>query len=94
MSRGIESRLRKLEAKRGCSPRNLSTAELHADMRRYIDELGGPEAAYCTLVKLRGENEADDAIRWYHAGPDELHWFGASLPTAYRPGARPRDPLR
>ena len=94
MTQGIESRLRKLEAKSGCSPRNLSTAELHADIRRVIDELGGPEAAYCTLVELRGEIEADDAIRWYHAGPDEMHWFGALLPTAYRPGARPRDPLR
>ncbi len=94
MTRGVESRLRKLEARRGCNPRNLSTAELHADMRRVIDQLGGPEAAYGTLVELRGENEADDAIRWYHAGPDELHWFGASLPAAYRSGARPRDPLR
>ncbi len=78
--------------KRSFSKRPRLCGKLHADMRRIIDDLGGPEAAYGTLVQLRGENEADDAIRWYHAGSDELHWFEALPPTAYRPGARPRDP--
>ena len=95
MNRGIAARLRKLEAEGGNDNlRRLSNAELHARVRRDIDAVGGPEVAFPLLVEWTSREEAIENIRWYHAGPDELHWFGALPPPGWRPGARPRDPLR
>ena len=94
MNRGLASRLLKLEGKGGRGLKDLSTVELHAHVRGIIDELGGPEAAYPLLVELAGDKEAEESIRWYHARPDELRWFGSLPPRGWRPGVRPRDPLR
>ena len=94
MNRSIERRLGKLEDKSKRGLKQVSDAELHAELRRAMDALGGPEAAFPLLVEFSGEEEAITTIRWYHAGPEELHWFGSLPPPGFRSGARPRDPLR
>ena len=95
MNRGITARLHKLEVKGGHDDlRHLSNADLQDKMRRTIDALGGPDAAFPLLAEWTSEEEAITTIRWYHAGPEELHWFGSLPPSGWRPGVRPRDPLR